>query len=192
VNLRHLIRVYDTDLNPGMCARLIEMFNVLQPQHQTNGGPAHPGLELSAWTELNASRLADKGFLGFFRRQIDSGLARYNADIGLRPIAVPNSPRTADLIIKRYRAGGAEKFQVHFDSINDVADRYLVFLWYLNDVASGGETEFPQLEYRVPARSGRVLIFPPYWMFQHAGLPPLSGEKYILSTYLLFPGSQTR
>jgi prolyl 4-hydroxylase len=31
-----------------------------------------------------------------------------------------------------------------------------------------------------------MLIFPPYWMYQHAGLPPLSNEKYILSTYLLF------
>ncbi len=31
---------------------------------------------------------------------------------------------------------------------------------------------------------------PPYWMYQHAGLPPLSNNKYFLSLYLLFP--QTR
>jgi hypothetical protein len=44
---------------------------------------------------------------------------------------------------------------------------------------------------RVEARAGRLLVFPPYWMFQHTGEAPLSGEKYILSTYLLFPqGSQ--
>jgi hypothetical protein len=29
-------------------------------------------------------------------------------------------------------------------------------------------------------------MFPPYWMYQHAGLPPESGDKYILSTYLMF------
>lgn len=29
-------------------------------------------------------------------------------------------------------------------------------------------------------------MFPPYWMYQHEGLPPISGDKYILSTYLLF------
>jgi hypothetical protein len=28
-------------------------------------------------------------------------------------------------------------------------------------------------------------MFPPYWMYQQ-GLPPQSGDKYILSTYLLF------
>lgn len=32
----------------------------------------------------------------------------------------------------------------------------------------------------------RLLIFPPYRMFLHAGLPPRSGDKYILSTYLEF------
>ncbi|XQA78123.1 hypothetical protein ACM9W9_20455 [Xanthomonas sacchari] len=32
----------------------------------------------------------------------------------------------------------------------------------------------------------RLLIFPPYWMFLHAWLPPRSGDKYILSTYLEF------
>jgi hypothetical protein len=29
-------------------------------------------------------------------------------------------------------------------------------------------------------------MFPPYWMYQHAGLPPRSGNKFIVSTYLLF------
>jgi len=38
----------------------------------------------------------------------------------------------------------------------------------------------------VQARRGRLLMFPPYWMYQHAGMPPLSNDKYILSTYLLF------
>ena len=66
-----------------------------------------------------------------------------------------------------------------------------MILWYLNDVDEGGETVFPQLDYSVAARTGRLLIFPPYWMYQHEGMPPLSGEKYILSTYLLFASSPT-
>jgi len=54
----------------------------------------------------------------------------------------------------------------------------------LNDVACGGETEFPHLGVSVKPEAGRLLIFPPYWMYQHQGLPPVSGDKYILSTYL--------
>jgi hypothetical protein len=105
--------------------------------------------------------------------------------VGLE-IPIPNSPKTADLILKRYRAGTDEQFQPHFDSIHEVANRYLVLLWYLNDVEQGGETAFRQLDVTVTARTGRLLVFPPYWMFQHAGLPPISGDKYIISTYLLF------
>ena len=65
-----------------------------------------------------------------------------------------------------------------------------MFLWYLNDVERGGATRFPGLGVEVAARAGRLLIFPPYWMFQHEGLPPESGDKYILSTYLLFTSAR--
>ena len=153
--------------------------------HQAKGRGHREGLEGSAWTELNVTGLSDEIFLGIFRARIDLALDRYNRDVGLG-IEVPNSPKTADLILKRYRPGADEQFQPHFDSIHDVANRYFVLIWYLNDVAEGGETVFPQLDVRIAAREGRLLVFPPYWMFQHAGLPPISGEKYILSTYLLF------
>lgn len=184
-DLRQYIRTYDGDLQPAFCQRMIDSFNMLGRYHQPNGRGHRAGLEESAWTELNVTGLSDEGFLAFFRQRIDQALDRYNTDIGL-DIPVPNSPKTADLILKRYRPGGQEQFQPHFDSVHEVANRYLVLFWYLNDVAEGGETLFPQLDVRIPARQGKLLVFPPYWMFQHAGLPPLSGEKYILSTYLLF------
>jgi prolyl 4-hydroxylase len=184
-DLRHYIRTYEGDLEADWCQRMIESFGTLGRFHQPNGRGHRAGLEHSAWTELNVTRLSDESFLGFFRARIDLALDRYNQDIGL-DIQVPNSPKTADLILKRYRAGADEQFEQHFDSIHEVANRYLVLLWYLNDVAEGGETVFPQLDIRVAARQGRLLVFPPYWMFQHAGLAPVSGDKYILSTYLLF------
>ena len=61
-----------------------------------------------------------------------------------------------------------------------------MLLWYLNDVSEGGETRFPQLGLSVKPATGRLLMFPPYWMYQHEGEPPNSGDKFILSTYLLF------
>jgi prolyl 4-hydroxylase len=184
-DLRHYVRVYDDDLPADICTRMTQSFQGLARFHQPNGRGFRAGLEESAWTEVNVTRLSDEGFLNFFRMRIDAALARYNADVGLG-IPVPNSPKTADLILKRYRPGAGEAFQQHFDSIHEVANRYLVLLWYLNDVAEGGETAFPQLELAVQPRLGRLLVFPPYWMYQHAGLPPLSCDKYILSTYLLF------
>ncbi len=184
-DLPHYIRTYDNDLDAELCQRLIGSFGSLQRFQKVNGRGVRAGLENSAWTELNVSRLSDEGFQGLFRGLIDRALERYNKDVGLS-IPLPNSALTADLVMKRYRPGGLEKFQLHFDAVNHVANRYLVLMWYLNDVAVGGETRFPQIGAAVAARAGRLLVFPPYWMYQHEGTPPASGDKYILSTYLLF------
>jgi len=184
-DLRHYVRVYDGDLDPPMCTQLVDSFAALARFHEPNGRGRRQGLENSAWTELNVTRLSDAGFVRHFHQRIDRRVTHYNADVGVG-IPVPRAPTIADLILKRYRPGADEQFQLHFDSIGSVANRYLVFLWYLNDVGAGGETVFPQLDLAIAPRAGRLLMFPPYWMYQHAGLPPESGEKYILSTYLLF------
>jgi prolyl 4-hydroxylase len=188
-DLWHYIRVYDQALEAAFCRQLIDSFNALSRFQQVNGRTLRVGLEDSAWTELNITRLSDAGFTTFFRLQIDQALERYNRDIGLS-IPVPNSPKTADLIMKRYRPGQDERFQLHFDAVNHLANRYLVMLWYLNDVTAGGETRFPQLDLKVSPEAGRLVVFPPYWMYQHEGVPPVSGDKYILSTYLLFTEPQ--
>lgn len=184
-DLRRYIRTYDNDLDPRLCQQMIGSFAGLQRFQMRNGRGVRSGLEQSAWTELNVSRLSDVAFLGMFRKLVDRALDRYNRDVELA-IPIPNSPSTSDLTLKRYRPGEQERFQLHFDAINHVANRYLVLLWYLNDVDQGGETRFPQLDVTIQARAGRLLMFPPYWMYQHEGLPPISGDKYIVSTYLLF------
>jgi len=188
-DLRYYVRVYDGDLEPAFCDKLVASFAGLERFHQRNGRAVRSGLEDSAWTELNVSRLSDTGFLAFFRTRIDAALAAYNRDVQLA-IPVPNSAKTADLILKRYRPNQDERFQLHFDAVNHLAHRYLVMLWYLNDVAAGGDTRFPQLDISIAPKRGRLIVFPPYWMYQHEGLPPVSGDKYILSTYLLFTDPQ--
>jgi hypothetical protein len=184
-DLLHYIRVYDGALPDELCRKLIASFDSLQRYQRYNGRNLRRSLGESEWTELNITRLSDAGFLQVFRSLIDTALERYNRDVGLT-IPIPNSTATADLIMKRYRAGGPERFQLHFDAIQHVANRYLVILWYLNDVEVGGETHFPQLDHSIRAQAGRLLVFPPYWMYQHEGSAPVSGDKYILSTYLLF------
>ena len=184
-NLRHYVQTFDAALLPEFCAQMIQSFHQMPQFHQSNGRGHRAGLEGSAWTELNITPHADKAFNGFFYAQIDRYLREYNERVKLS-IPIPPRPNLEDLRIKRYRMGADEKFEPHFDSLDDKCRRYMVFLWYLNDVAEGGETEFVDIGVKVQARAGRLLMFPPYWMFQHAGLPPLSNDKYIVSTYLMF------
>lgn len=186
LDLRDYVQTFDGALPPAFCQQLIASFQQTTDRHVVRSPGWRAGLDASAWTELDVSALADEAFKGFFYKQVDDHLALYNQRLGLT-IPVPPSPLISAMRIKRYIANSGEGFQPHFDAIYEVANRYLVFLWYLNDVDEGGETEFCDLGIKVPARTGKLLVFPPYWMFQHAGRPPLSNDKYILSMYLLFP-----
>lgn len=62
--------------------------------------------------------------------------------------------------------------------------RILATTIYLNDVEEGGETEFLYLHRRVKPKAGRVVIWPAGFPYVHRGNPPLSGEKYILTSWL--------
>jgi hypothetical protein len=184
-DVRSYIRYYDGALEANFCAQMIEAFEKSTHLQTPHGRGHQAGLDNSAWVELNVTRFADTAFLGFFHGQIDKYLALYNQQVPLT-IPIPNSIKLDELRIKRYRAGTNENFEPHFDSYQQKSARYFVFLWYLNDVTEGGETEFVDLGVKVAPRTGRLLVFPPYWMYQHAGLPPLSNDKYIISTYLMF------
>lgn len=182
--LSHFVRTYEGSIDAPRCAEWIAHFNAADAARTDNGRGHRQGLDHSGWTELNVSRDAPAGWVDALRRQVPEILARYNREVGLS-IPVPASTKLADFILKRYRPGGRDRFELHFDSIYEVSNRYLVLLWYLNDV-DAGETVFPDLEVAISPRAGRLLVFPPYWLFQHAGEPPVGGDKYILSTYLLF------
>jgi len=51
-------------------------------------------------------------------------------------------------------------------------------------VEEGGETYFTGIGKCIVPKRGRLLIFPPLWMFPHSGEEVISNTKYILSTYL--------
>jgi len=95
-----------------------------------------------------------------------------------------------------------QRFDAHFDFIepdlpgweDDLkrnGQRVATFLLYLDDGAGGGETEFVELGWRYRGRKGDALLFHnvdaqglPDRRTRHAGLPPTSGEKWILSQWI--------
>ena len=56
---------------------------------------------------------------------------------------------------------------------------------HLNDVEEGGETEFLHFSKRVKPKTGRIVIWPAGFPYVHRGNPPLSGEKYILTSWMM-------
>ena len=63
--------------------------------------------------------------------------------------------------------------------------RALVYSVYLNDVEEGGETEFLHFSKRVKPKTGRIVIWPAGFPYLHRGNPPLSGTKYILTSWMM-------
>lgn len=64
--------------------------------------------------------------------------------------------------------------------------RVLLFQFYLNDVAEGGETEFFYQRRSIEPRAGRLVIAPAGFTHTHKGHVPRSGDKYIATSWILF------
>lgn len=77
----------------------------------------------------------------------------------------------------------------HYESMDhQVSHRVVTWIFYLNDVEHGGETEFLYLKRRIAAKKGRLIIWPAAFTHTHRGNPPLSGDKYIMTGWLEFIG----
>lgn len=105
-----------------------------------------------------------------------------------------------DAMVLRYRPG--EAYEEHYDFIDPrviaferelatQGQRIATVLVYLNDEYDGGYTEFPQLRWRFRGTQGDALVFRnvtaagvPDRRMLHAGRPPLTGEKWLLSKWV--------
>ena len=61
--------------------------------------------------------------------------------------------------------------------------RVITFIWYLNNVEEGGETEFWG-NYKIKPEAGKLLFFPSTWTYPHRGMMPISNDKYIITGWI--------
>lgn len=75
------------------------------------------------------------------------------------------------------------KYTYHNDfriDYNEKKNRVITFIWYLNNIDEGGETEFFNLKKIIP-ETGKLLLFPASWLFPHRAITPYSSDKYIIT-----------
>lgn len=181
VNLNDLIKVYDNALSQEMCNTLIELYETnpdYHEKHEINGNPL--------FTQFNfteATNYSDD--VSTLHRHIMLEIHRYLYDYfqHVDRRCFPKQYGFEELRIKKYKNDGKEKFHTHVD-VKDysTARRFIAFMFYLNTVEEGGETVFTDLT--IKPEAGKLLVFPPLWMYPHEGKAPVSNEKYLLSTYL--------
>jgi hypothetical protein len=89
--------------------------------------------------------------------------------------------------IQHYKVGGGFKeWHCERSSADDeIRDRHLVFMTYLNDVDDGG-TEFFHQKLTIKAEKGLTLIWPVDWTHLHRGQISHTKEKTITTGWLSF------
>ena len=80
---------------------------------------------------------------------------------------------------------GYHKWHIEHNPGYESQKRAFVYSIYLNDVDEGGETEFLHYSKRVKPKTGRIVIWPAGFPYIHRGNPPLSGEKYIITSWMI-------
>lgn len=181
VDLNDLIQIYENAIEPEICDFLIQLFEG-QPQLQEkinhNNKPNFTQFNLTENCKI--SRDVDLIHNTMIKNTF-TYRDKYSEFVDKR--VFPEEHAFEQFRIKKYNPGGDDMFDTHVD-VQDYATarRYLSFLWYLNDIDNGGKTVFNGLS--ITPKRGSLVVFPPLWMFPHRGEPPLSGPKYILTTYL--------
>ncbi len=157
-----------------------------------------------ALIEENKTHLKTSGILGeqiqnyrtssdFFLEK-SSTLSKTIEDLIAEFTSLPYENQEGLSIIK-YSPG--QEYKEHYDFLHQIpgeidrgGDRVFTAIFYLNDNFQGGETYFSKIDLAIIPKKGRMLIWKNYinglpnYDSLHAGLPVLSGEKWIATKWV--------
>ena len=99
--------------------------------------------------------------------------------------------RPGAINLQRYRAGRGGYPYWHCelypkDASAETLHRTLLWTIYLNEGFGAGETEFLYQQRKIVPATGALLIAPTAFTHTHRGNTPLSGDKYIATSWILF------
>lgn len=179
--LNDLIHIYENCLEPNICDFLISLFDQVADKHERFNNEGKPNFTQFNLTENKEITSEVNQVHNHIIRKIFEYRNKYYEFVDSR--VFPQEHALEQFRIKKYNPGGEDRFDTHVDVIDySSSRRFLSFMWYLNDVEIGGETVFKDVTLKPEA--GKLLVFPPLWMFPHYARPPVSNSKYIVHTYL--------
>lgn len=99
--------------------------------------------------------------------------------------------RCGNINVQKYEQGKGGYHHWHseiYPQLNSTEPlhRVLLFMFFLNDVEEGGQTEFFYQGRKVEAKAGRMVIAPAGFTHTHKGHVARSGDKYIATSWILY------
>lgn len=180
VNLTDFIQIYENALDDEICDFLVDLFEQ-NPEHQekieNDKKPNFTHFNLTKVVEFSETvKEVHNNLIRDVFRYRDEYYEYCDKNV------FPEKHAFEQFRIKRYLPDSNEGFDAHVDVIDhETSRRYLSFLWYLSD-NDAGQTEF--LDLTIQPEKGKLIVFPPVWLFPHKGHEPVKVPKYILTTYL--------
>jgi len=105
--------------------------------------------------------------------------------------------RTGTTNLQKYNksSGGyhhwhSEHFPSPRDPANSSLHRVLLWMYYLNDVPKGGGTSFYYQDKTIKPKQGTLVIAPASFTHTHRGEIPVSKDKYILTSWIMWQDRQ--
>lgn len=176
--LTDLIQVYDDVINEENCKQLIEIYKKNRKHQQIHKTDGYRFRQLSLNQVPETVEIAKR-----FAKHLIPFYENYFTVVGFKDYVNINA--FEEVRIKHYVRNSDDEFKTHVDVVDNAsASRFLVTILYLND--NDGITEFPQLGMSVKPKTGRVIMFPPLWMYPHRGATPTDNDKYIMMTSLRY------
>ena len=179
------IWVKDGVLDAEFCKDVIHKFD---KDERSRPGQTSNGVDTKVKTSLDLQistlddwKKEDAVFFGALSNHLD--VYQAHLDNILPDIPIFGSRDVRDYGYQIQKTAPGEEYVWHQDSrFEDGYARVLTYIWYLNDVDEGGETEFYDGSIIKPV-AGRMVIFPATWTFMHRGKTP-STDKYIVTGWM--------
>jgi hypothetical protein len=178
------------------CDRLINLFDEKEKENEVSVGSMAGGLDLTIknTTEVNLYDFPElvnhENFFSVINKHLSDHFLnnlpfRYYFD-GNEKI-FPGNTTYETCQIQKYKKGEGHYGSWHIEIENlKSAPRVFSMIVYLNDVEEGGETGFLYPEMKIKPTKGALVIFPSAYPFVHCGFKPISNDKYIVATWLIY------
>jgi len=190
VSITNFIGVYDNYITKEECNKAIKLF---EDQNKFNNTVNRIRFEqASVLTKQDQQFFAENNNIDIYWETLktmilnfDLAFNHYLENTGARQAYDGGPFHFATLKIqKTLPTEGYHVWHIEHGKGFDNEPRAFAYSIYLNDVKKGGETEFLNFSKRVEPKTGRIVIWPAAFPYVHRGNPPLSGEKYILTSWM--------
>ena len=192
INIKDFIGIYDGYIPDEACDQAIELFKKYQEFNKVFSRFTSEGTTQDRKDDkqlfCSPDVLNNEEFnvykLKLLMINFDVALRHYYTETNIKKYTAENITTDHVKIQKTIPSQGYHIWHVEHNPGREMEKRVLAYTIYLNTVEDGGETEFLHQSQRVKPVKGRIVIWPAGFPYVHRGNPPLSGEKYIVTSWI--------